>query len=221
MGDWSHAHADAGKKGINDSEKSSYSIATVASSVGAGILAIDLIKGLKPNMQEQLLKGILVDGNQIDMKTLLGLSDNDKSKIAAKILKKNPELAIQIESAIGNQVKNAPLSQYGSKIKSRIGKIALHGASAIGGGAAGYFGTKYVYDNLLKRTIEGENTASPKIIKMKLGSVELFYGYLMYLVSLQKNVVGISAELDTAFANAVESLQEISDQLKKSSRGGR
>lgn len=227
MTDWatsspvSGSSSASGSKDPSKSKNTGPSTLEIVSSVGSGILAFDIIKMLKPDVQKDFLSGILYDGKQIDMKTLSSLSDENKSKVISEMLKNKPEVAIQIENAIGKEVKNAPLSQQGSKLRSRIGRLAVHGAAALGGGAAGYFGTNYAYDKLLKRSLEGDNTASPKIITKKTGSMEIFYGYLMYLVRLQKNVVGISAELDSAFANAVDTLNDISNQAKKYDKGKR
>lgn len=221
MTDWATSAPVPGSKEPSKSSTTGPSTLEIASSVGAGLLAFDFLKSLKPDMQDDLLKGILHKGKQIDMETLAGLSDKNKSKIISEMLSNRPEIAIQIQNTIGKEVQTAPLAQQGSKLRSRIGRLAVHGAAAIGGGAAGYFGANYAYDKLLKRQVEGDNTASPKMIKMKTGSMEIFYGYLMYLVRLQKNVVGISAELDTAFASAVDTLNDISEQAKKYNKTGR
>ena len=227
MTDWatsapaSGSSSATGEKDKSKTKSTGPSTLEIVSSVGTGFFLFDLLKKSKPDMQKELLKGILYNGEQIDMKTLNGLSDENKTKIMSEILKNKPELEIQLEKAIGKGVQAAPLAQQGSQLRSRIGRLAVHGAAALGGGAAGYFGTNYAYDKFLKRQVEGDNTASPKIIKMKTGSMEIFYGYLMYLVRLQKNVAGISAELDTAFANAVDTLNDISEQAKKYDKGKR
>lgn len=202
----SETDSSSSKEGVGALEAVGATTGTVA--------AFELLKSKAQSKQEEIFKGLTHNGKPVNIKTIARLGEKERKALMEEIIKRNPSLADEVKTFFEKGVEKSNLLKRNAAIRANIGRVFARGASFLAGGAAGYFGTGFIYDKLLNSKKDLSNEVSIEKINALKNRMS-FYASIVSIVGTQKEIIGISAELDVAISNVVESATEVFNNVKK------
>lgn len=179
---------------------------SIFSNIGISDMALGylLMKKKNPGMSDAQLASLaqnLVSDKKAFLQEAVSQGMITKTQMDDFLLRNSGSISISSPTAVSK------ISRFKSTA-SRLGPFAASLAGSVGG----YMATDYLAKKLKDKT-RGSNVASRSVIRMRSGSEQSFFDAGNKLLVIAKKIAGISKSLDKDIGFAIESLQDLTNQI--------